>query len=226
VPHRHLGNGAAAGAQPATSRRERILAAAIAVFAEAGFQAASTRRIAEVAGVTDPLLFYHFKSKADLYLAAVQDQIGKLREGLEHALAQVDEPQAQLRTFVEVYLRYFIDLEPGLTVTLRELYGVPPHIYEAIVRTHAQATTVRLEAILATGVERGVFRPLNVRACAEAILGILHIFIRAQARRPGAFTREEMIGQVLDYYLRGLLADHAASRADTSAYAAACCGDA
>jgi AcrR family transcriptional regulator len=191
------------------TRRERILAAAIEVFAQAGFHAASTRKIAEAAGVTDPLLFYYFKSKADLYLAAVQDQIGKLREGLDQALAGVDDPREQLRVFVEVYLRYFLDLEPGLTVTLRELYGVPERVAAVIAATHAAATTTRLEAILATGTERGAFRPLNVPACAEAIRGILHIFIRAHARRRGHFSREEMVEQVLDYYVNGLRPDQA-----------------
>lgn len=221
MPRRRRVTDAADGSQPGPSRRERILAAAIDVFAQAGFQAASTRRIAEVAGVTVPLLFYHFKTKADLYLAAVQDQIAKLREGLDLALAGVDDPRDQLKTFVEVYLHYFLDLEPGLTVTLRELYGVPPHIYEAIAATHAAATTARLERILADGIARGVFRPLNVVTCGEAIRGILHIFIRAEARRPGRFTRAEAIEQVLDYYMRGLLAETAPARAGASVPASA-----
>jgi TetR/AcrR family fatty acid metabolism transcriptional regulator len=189
------------------TRRERILAAAIKVFAQAGFHAASTRAIAKAAGVTDPLLFYHFKSKADLYLAAVQDQIAKLREGLDQALTGVDNPRDQLRLFVEVYLRYFLDLEPGLTVTLRELYGVPPHVADAISETHAAATTARLGRILLAGVERGVFRPMNIPACTTAIGGILHIFIRGEARRPGRFSRTEMVEQVLDYYVNGLRPD-------------------
>jgi hypothetical protein len=48
-----------------------------------------------------------------------------------------------------------------------------------------------------------------VPACAEAIRGILHIFIRAHARRRGHFSREEMVEQVLDYYVNGLRPDQA-----------------
>jgi AcrR family transcriptional regulator len=51
--------------------RERILDAALDVFAEHSFDGASTREIASRAGVTQPLLNYHFKSKIDLWRAAV-----------------------------------------------------------------------------------------------------------------------------------------------------------
>jgi AcrR family transcriptional regulator len=187
------------------SRRERILAAAISAFAMGGFQGVSTRQIAEAAGVTDPLLFYHFKSKADLYLAAVQDQLVKLGEGIEQALQQVDDPMDQLRVYVEVYLAYFLDLEPGLTVTLRELYGLPKPIAAAIRSTYSATAGDRLEAILERAVHQGVLREVNVPACATAIVGILHIFIRNSARSP-QYRREEMVAQVLEHYIPGILA--------------------
>ena len=76
------------GTVAVSSRRDRILQAAIEAFATNGYHGASTRDIAELAGVTDPLLFYHFKTKADLYLAAVRDQLEKLSDGLKDATAE------------------------------------------------------------------------------------------------------------------------------------------
>jgi AcrR family transcriptional regulator len=204
-PHRGASSNAANSAlYLAGSRRERILAAAIDAFARGGFEGASTREIAEAAGVTDPLLFYHFKSKSELYLASVQDQLEKLREGLDEALAGAAGAHAHLRVFVEVYLRYFLDLEPGLTVTLRELNGLPPQAAMAISETHHLIVIARLEEILVAGVQRGDFRPLNVPACALGIIGILQMFIRAEARNPGRYSREEAIAQVLEHYAVGL----------------------
>jgi AcrR family transcriptional regulator len=196
------------GAAESRSRRERILAAAIDAFATGGFQGVSTRQIAEAAGVTDPLLFYHFKTKADLYLAAVRDQLEKLGEGLDRALREVDDPMDQLRKYVEVYLAYFLDLEPGLTVTLRELYGLPGPIETAIRSTYAATAGDRLEAILAHAVQQRVIRPVDVPACATAIVGILHIFIRNSARN-ARYRRDEMIAQVLEHYVPGIVAQPA-----------------
>jgi TetR/AcrR family transcriptional regulator len=187
------------------SRRERILQAAIQAFATNGYHGASTREIAELAGVTDPLLFYHFKTKADLYLAAVRDQLEKLRDGLGEATRDVRDVRERLRRFVTVYLAYFLDYEPGLTVTLRELQGVPEPAADKITRIHHRAVTERLEEILRDGVEGGTFRPLNVPICALAIIGILQIFIRTEARAPGFVPREDVIAQVMEHYYPGLL---------------------
>jgi len=55
----------------ADSTRERILDAALDVFAERSFDGASTREIALRSGVTQPLLNYHFSTKVELWRAAV-----------------------------------------------------------------------------------------------------------------------------------------------------------
>ena len=51
--------------------RDRILAAAVDLFAERSFDGATTREIAARAGVTQPLLNYHYRSKEELWRAAV-----------------------------------------------------------------------------------------------------------------------------------------------------------
>ena len=66
----------------ADSTRERILAAAVDLFSERSFEGASTREIAQRAGVTQPLLSYHHKSKDDLWRAAVDSLFAKLRDAM------------------------------------------------------------------------------------------------------------------------------------------------
>jgi AcrR family transcriptional regulator len=78
----------------ADSTRERILAAALDLFSERGFEGASTREIAGRAGVTQPLLNYHFRSKDELWRAAVDELFAALNEamlGRARGLRGVDE---------------------------------------------------------------------------------------------------------------------------------------
>jgi len=56
------------------SARERILAAAEALFAERGFDRTSTASIATAAGVPHGLIFYYYKTKMELLLAVVRDE--------------------------------------------------------------------------------------------------------------------------------------------------------
>lgn len=64
-----------------------ILSAALSVFAEGGYDRASMRAVAKAAGITTPVLYDHFTSKADLYAALVEAEADALiasweREGL------------------------------------------------------------------------------------------------------------------------------------------------
>lgn len=62
--------------------RDRILEAALDLFSERSFKDATTREIARRAGVTQPLLNYHYRSKDDLWRAAVDALFARLRAAM------------------------------------------------------------------------------------------------------------------------------------------------
>ena len=70
---------------PRAQRREQILAAATEAFARGGFAATSLDDIAAQAGITRVILYRHFDSKTDLYLAVLDRMCARLE-------AHVDEP--------------------------------------------------------------------------------------------------------------------------------------
>ena len=59
--------------------RLRILEAALAAFGEGGFKGATTRQIAEAAGVNLPALKYYFGGKEGLYLACAEEIVERYR---------------------------------------------------------------------------------------------------------------------------------------------------
>ncbi len=61
-------------AVPGVDRRQQILEAALAVFAEQGFDGATTKDIAARAEVTHGLIYFYFESKEDLFLAAFEHE--------------------------------------------------------------------------------------------------------------------------------------------------------
>jgi len=70
----------------ADATRRRILAAALDLFADRSFAGASTRDIAERAGVSQPSLGYHFRSKDELWRAAVDSLFARLDAALRARL--------------------------------------------------------------------------------------------------------------------------------------------
>jgi AcrR family transcriptional regulator len=185
--------------------RERLLIAATAAFARSGFQGASTRAIAGAAGVTDPLLYHHFPTKAALYCAAVRVQLAALDTILSSALIGIDTPAERLAAFADAYLAFLLDDEPGRQLVLRDLVGLPQPTVALIEATYYQVVIARLVDIIKDGIAAGAFRPLCAGASATAVIGILHGFLRRHARHPKESTRRHAIEQVLDGYVAGLL---------------------
>ncbi|GJM19675.1 MAG: hypothetical protein DHS20C14_18880 [Phycisphaeraceae bacterium] len=57
---------------PAAERREQLLDRAADLFSTRGYARATTAELAKAAGVTEPIIYRHFKSKRDLYVALVE----------------------------------------------------------------------------------------------------------------------------------------------------------
>ena len=72
--------------------RERILDAALALFAAKGYEATSMREIAEQLGITKAALYYHFDSKADIVKAMLADTERRVAELAAWAQAQPCTP--------------------------------------------------------------------------------------------------------------------------------------
>jgi AcrR family transcriptional regulator len=76
---------------PRDQRRAQLLEAANDVFTSKGYHAAAMDDIADVAGVSKPVLYQHFPSKLDLYLDLLDISCDRLVEVVEEALASTDD---------------------------------------------------------------------------------------------------------------------------------------
>jgi AcrR family transcriptional regulator len=72
---------------PAAERRLAIVETAIRLFAEGSYRGTTTAEIARAAGVSEPILYRHFASKRDLYLAALDHVWAQARAGWEQTLS-------------------------------------------------------------------------------------------------------------------------------------------
>lgn len=86
--------------------RDRILSAALSLFAMRGFEGVSTTQIAKVAGITQPLIHYHFKNKEALWKATVS----RLFSQLDKEFTQVVDnlPKQDKKRFVIEALRNYV----------------------------------------------------------------------------------------------------------------------
>jgi AcrR family transcriptional regulator len=77
------------------NRRAVIVEAALSVFAEAGYDRASMRAVAKAAGITTPVLYDHFASKAALYAALVESEADALINRWEDSGRHIPDSSAE-----------------------------------------------------------------------------------------------------------------------------------
>src|SRR5262245_36904273 len=102
--HRHPTEG---GYQRGEETRARIVAAALRLFGERGFEGASTRDIASSAGVNAPALQYYFDNKEGVYIACVEHIVSRVWEYMSEAVAygeRVVDEDADDETLIDAYL--------------------------------------------------------------------------------------------------------------------------
>lgn len=90
--------------------KEVILLVASSLFMERGFQAISTREIAEKSGITQPNLYHHFRTKEAIYIAVLEDLSREVKEVLNQ---MVEEPSESLVDSLLKILNYLRDSHPA-----------------------------------------------------------------------------------------------------------------
>lgn len=183
------------------ARRVLIVEAALGVFAEHGFQAASLDEIARRAGVTKPVLYDHFKSKRALYVALLERERDAL---LAHIDARPREGSAAERVAGAADAIFeFAELHPFAWLMLfRETAGDPE-----VVELHRQVqrdASARLTQALLEGSDPGYpGAELMQEAAAELLSGA----IRSLARwwyDHREVPREQVVTLVMDVFWQGL----------------------
>lgn len=139
--------------------RAEILRAALTVFSEKGLSGARVDEIAALTETTKPTIYYHFRSKQDLYAAVLEAAYSGIRD-MERALdLDLSDPVTAVRRLVEASFDYHADNPAWVRLVSTENIHSARHIVGKPAFPALNAPIVnRLSAILQAGEKIGVFR--------------------------------------------------------------------
>ena len=89
---------------PAAERRAAVLECACRVFSHGSYRGTTTAQIAKEAGVTEPILYRHFESKRNLYIACLEEAWRHVRELWEETVASEPDPGLWLAAMGRAFL--------------------------------------------------------------------------------------------------------------------------
>lgn len=174
-------------------KRERILQAAVPLFAEHGFQGVSIDTIAKNLRVTKPFIYTYFKNKHALLDAIYERAVHSLLEGVDKVFAEDRPPQEQLQSLVEFYVLENIRNASLTAIFLNEEKHLPPEAQERV-RAQHDAFDKRLAKLLERGKKEGVFGITNPMLASLAISGMVrwvHRWYNSEGRlSPDQIARE------------------------------------
>ena len=183
---------------PAPARREQLLATALEVFARQGFHATSMNDIADAAGVTKPVLYQHFDSKRDLYLALLDEVGGRLLRALATATEGTTDGKVRTERGFEAYFRWVADDHDSFLLLFGSGARRDEEFAEAVRRVEAQIAEA-IAPLITAGVDTD-----HRRTVAYALVGLAEGASRELVLRGEAFDPALSARRVSDLAWAGL----------------------
>jgi AcrR family transcriptional regulator len=138
---------------PRDERRATLLTAALEVFTAAGYHAAAMDEIADQANVSKPVLYQHFPSKLDLYLAVLDIHCDYLVKAIREAVASSEENSERVLATVNAYFDYINREGEAFRLLFESDMSVEPQVRERLSRMTYECAIAFSESITAeTGI--------------------------------------------------------------------------
>jgi TetR/AcrR family fatty acid metabolism transcriptional regulator len=198
----------AKGERSVPDKREKILRAAVKVFARKGFYATRVSEIAKAAGVADGTIYLYFENKDDVLISVFEDRITRLLVVLREEIAKSSGFEDGFRRIVELQLGLLDgqrDLAEVITVNLRQSSKLLKQYATPLFTQYLEL----IAALVAEGQREGVVRPdLNPRIVARSLWGALDgvaVTWAIGGGETGQLAKAAI--QVGDVFLAGLVGD-------------------
>jgi len=142
----------------APQRREQLIEVATKLFAKFGYEATTTAAIAEAAGVTEPILYRHFKSKQELFVAITRAMSDQTMAGWASLIKQGADPADQIRLVAKEFPAHLKSLSDAYHVIHGALATTRDKKVLAVMREHYSEIEKFFVQIVQAGQASGVFR--------------------------------------------------------------------
>jgi AcrR family transcriptional regulator len=189
----------------APQRREQLMSVATKIFAQWGYNGATTAAIADAAGVTEPILYRHFSGKQELFAAITRTMSRQTMDHWRDLIDGIDSSTEKIRAIARGFPSHIRRLDDAYHVIHGALATSRDRKIIAVLHEHYTQIEKFFCEIVEEGQSAGEFRKeLDPQVPAWQLIntGIGYAMIALNLRRFDHFSVEAAI----DYILRGMKA--------------------
>ena len=188
-----------------TTKRERILRAAVDVFAQNGYFNAKVAEIAKAAGVADGTIYLYFDGKEDLLITIFREHTRNYLQSLERDLSTISRPEERLRIAIRHHLET-LGRDRALAIVSQVELRHSLKFMSLLSQQEVADYLNILRKIVEHGQNDGVFRRnLHPALVAKSVFGVLDEMVTSWILSEKDYPLAEQAEQVADLLLTGLL---------------------
>ena len=183
-------------------RRHEIFSASVHLFLVNGFQETSMREIAEAAGMGKSTIYDYFKTKDEILLSMIEDDVDDLNRQVRIITQQALPAVEKLQRVMQTYLNYLLSKKAIFFKLNNEVQRLALQSQQRIQLKRHELQDM-LSSLIKDAIQEGTFRPVNPLLATRTILALL---------TPAAFTTrptdtaEQMMTEAFEIFLRGVQA--------------------
>ena len=187
-------------------RRKEILDEAADLFAARGYPDTDTQVLADRLRVGKGTLYRYFPSKRELFLAAVDRVMQRLRQAVDAAIEAVQDPLERVSVAIRAYLDFFAE-HPGFVELLIQERAHFKDRKRPTYFEHRDANVGRWKALFASLIEEGRVRKVPVERITDVLSQLVYGTMFTNHFAGQRKSSAAQAGDILDVVFHGILLD-------------------
>ncbi|MCK4667742.1 TetR/AcrR family transcriptional regulator [Candidatus Dependentiae bacterium] len=185
-------------------KKERLLNVAQSIFSRFGLFKTTIDEIAKAARVGKSSIYYYFKSKEDIFKAVVEKELKTLKEKINQALVNIDNPQEKLKVFILTRMKYLRELA-NIYNALQNDYLEHYAFVQKLRTDYDNEEIILIKEILQKGIQEERFAIDDVELTSTVILVTLKGVEFEWSTKFNENEIEKNIDKLLDLLFNGIL---------------------
>jgi AcrR family transcriptional regulator len=183
-----------------SARRRQLLEAAQQVFVAGGYHATAMDDIAERAGVSKPVLYRHFPSKLDLYLALLDSHVESLEQQVRSALGSTRDNAERVNRCIAAYFDFVSDPGGAFRLVFESDLRAEPAVRDRVERSLRLSVQALTDTIAAdTGLP-----PAEAELLSCGLAGMAEVSARYWLASPDQVSQERAVQLLAELAWRGI----------------------
>lgn len=166
------------------SKKQDLIKAAIPLFASQGFDATTTLELSQAAGVTEPVIYYHFTNKDGLFSYILTNTFTEYFTRLNDIDKETPTQFEKIEKLINLHFRFVDDLPDETYIILSACPAKlrdSAHICAQQIEEQRQRLSKYISGCLNKGIASGEFSPIPVGATTGIIIALVNGLFRRRS---------------------------------------------